>query len=96
MLRGQLAPGSFSAAATERTNARCSRSCARIVEETIDLYHADGKPLPPATAGRGSKYVAQAGPRPADPVLALRGVGRELWANEEVDVYVSRRREGCS
>ena len=24
-----------------------------IVEETIDLYHADGKPLPPATAGRG-------------------------------------------
>ena len=22
-----------------------------IVEETIDLYHADGKPLPPATAG---------------------------------------------
>ena len=24
-----------------------------IVEETIDLYHADGKPLPPATAWRG-------------------------------------------
>ena len=23
-----------------------------IVEETIGLYHADGKPLPPATAGR--------------------------------------------
>jgi hypothetical protein len=23
-----------------------------IVEETTDLYHADGKPLPPATAGR--------------------------------------------
>ncbi|MYN66158.1 MAG: hypothetical protein F4X11_14190 [Acidobacteria bacterium] len=23
-----------------------------IVEETIDLYRADGKPLPPATAGR--------------------------------------------
>ena len=23
-----------------------------IVEETIDLYHADRKPLPPATAGR--------------------------------------------
>ena len=22
-----------------------------IVEETIDLYHSDGKPLPPATAG---------------------------------------------
>ena len=23
-----------------------------IVDETIDLFHADGKPLPPATAGR--------------------------------------------
>ena len=23
-----------------------------IVEETIGLYHTDGKPLPPATAGR--------------------------------------------
>ena len=23
-----------------------------IVEETIDLYHADGRPLPPATTGR--------------------------------------------
>ena len=23
-----------------------------IVEETISLYHADGSPLPPATAGR--------------------------------------------
>ena len=23
-----------------------------IVEETIGLYHSDGKPLPPATAGR--------------------------------------------
>ncbi len=24
----------------------------RIVEETIDLYHQDGKPLPPPTSGR--------------------------------------------
>jgi predicted RNase H-like HicB family nuclease len=24
----------------------------QIVEETIYLYHADGKPLPPATSGR--------------------------------------------
>jgi predicted RNase H-like HicB family nuclease len=24
----------------------------QIVEETIDLYHQDGKPLPPPTAGR--------------------------------------------
>ena len=24
----------------------------QIVEEAIELYHADGKPLPPATSGR--------------------------------------------
>jgi predicted RNase H-like HicB family nuclease len=24
----------------------------QIVEETIELYHQDGKPLPPATSGR--------------------------------------------
>jgi predicted RNase H-like HicB family nuclease len=24
----------------------------QIVEETIELYHKDGKPLPPATSGR--------------------------------------------
>ncbi len=24
-----------------------------IVDEVIDLFHADGDPLPPATAGRG-------------------------------------------
>jgi predicted RNase H-like HicB family nuclease len=24
----------------------------QIVDETIQLYHADGKPLPPSTAGR--------------------------------------------
>ncbi len=65
-----------------------------IVDETIDLYQAEGKPLPPATAGRSSEHVAQAGPTPADPVLGLRGVGRELWAKEEADAYVSRLREG--
>jgi len=25
----------------------------QIVDETIELYHKDGKPLPPPTAGRG-------------------------------------------
>ena len=42
------------------------------------------------------KDVAQAGPTPADPILALRGVGRALWADEEADAYVSRLREGWS
>ena len=34
--------------------------------------------------------------RPADPILALRGVGRALCTDEEADAYVSRLREGWS
>ena len=30
----------------------------------------------------------------ADPILALRGVGREMWANEDADTYVERLRHG--
>ena len=33
---------------------------------------------------------------PVDPILALRGVGRELWADEEADAYVSRLRKSWS
>ena len=33
---------------------------------------------------------------PVDPILALRGVGRELWRDEGADAYVSRLREGWS
>lgn len=29
-----------------------------------------------------------------DPILALRGLGRELWQNEDPDEYVRRLREG--
>jgi len=29
-----------------------------------------------------------------DPLLALRGSGRELWADEHADAYVNRLREG--
>ena len=29
-----------------------------------------------------------------DPVLALRGLGKALWANEDSDTYVQRLREG--
>jgi len=29
-----------------------------------------------------------------DPLLALRGSGRELWADEHADEYVRRLREG--
>ena len=33
---------------------------------------------------------------PVDPILALRGVGRELSMDEGADAYVSRLREGWS
>jgi hypothetical protein len=32
--------------------------------------------------------------RDSDPLLALRGSGREIWANEHADQYVRRLREG--
>jgi hypothetical protein len=33
--------------------------------------------------------------RPADPLLALYGSGREVWADEHADDYVARLRGGC-
>ena len=30
----------------------------------------------------------------ADPILSLRGLGKEIWADEEADTYVRRLREG--
>ena len=41
-------------------------------------------------------YAARAGETPPDPILALRGLGRALWADEEADAYVSRLRDGWS
>ncbi|MGA8110235.1 MAG: hypothetical protein WB974_12410 [Acidobacteriaceae bacterium] len=38
--------------------------------------------------------TGRAAPRPADPLLALRGSGRHLWKDEHADVYVRRLREG--
>ena len=29
-----------------------------------------------------------------DPILALRGMGRQIWANEDADAYVDRLRSG--
>ena len=43
-----------------------------------------------------TEYVADAGETPADPILALRGVGRALWADDDADTYVARLREGWS
>lgn len=41
-------------------------------------------------------HTAKAGETPPDPILALRGLGRTLWADEEADAYVARLREGWS
>lgn len=35
-------------------------------------------------------------PEPADPILALRGLGKEIWAGEDPDAYVRRLREDWS
>jgi hypothetical protein len=41
------------------------------------------------------EYASQRSRKPgADPLLALRGSGRELWADEQADQYVRRLREG--
>ena len=48
--------------------------------ELIDWYHTE--------------YAAGVGKQAADPVLSLRGLGREVWADEEADAYVRRQRAG--
>jgi len=41
------------------------------------------------------EYAPRRGHKPgADPLLALRGSGRELWADEHADQYVRRLRKG--
>lgn len=41
-----------------------------------------------------AEYAGQATKNQPDPLLALRGSGRELWADEHADAYVARLREG--
>ena len=41
------------------------------------------------------EYAPRRGLKPeSDPLLALRGSGREVWADEHADQYVRRLREG--
>lgn len=44
-----------------------------------------------------AKPEATGEPRPVepDPLLALRGTGKALWADEHADEYVRRLREDC-
>ena len=30
----------------------------------------------------------------SDPILALRGTGKEMWADEDADAYINRLRQG--
>lgn len=41
-----------------------------------------------------SQQYAGANGQADDPVLALRGLGKEIWADEEADAYVRRQRAG--
>jgi hypothetical protein len=55
--------------------------------------------IPPRYHGLLDWYEREYAPRPglepeADPLLALRGSGREIWADEHADQYVRRLREG--
>ena len=40
-----------------------------------------------------NEYVGDGERQVADPVLALRGLGREIWRDEDADAYVRRLRE---
>lgn len=41
-----------------------------------------------------NEFAAGAPSGVVDPILALRGVGREIWADEDADAYVRRLRAG--
>ena len=42
----------------------------------------------------GETYVGRRSESVEDPILALRGVGKSLWADEDADEYVRRQRKG--
>ena len=39
-------------------------------------------------------FIAATSNEAGDPILGLRGRGREIWASEDADAYVRRQREG--
>src|SRR5262245_39300524 len=80
----------------------------RRLFRTGDPYHPGraGKPTCPQPGDVPERYHwllewyrrehAAAGPKPADgdSILGLRGLGKDIWADEEPDAYVRRLREG--
>jgi hypothetical protein len=57
--------------------------------ELLDWYERD-------YVGRARAEPARERGRGADPLLALRGSGRELWSDERPDEYIERLRSGWS
>ena len=58
----------------------------------------DSREIPPAYGDLiewyRREYVGSRESGGNDPILSLRGLGREIWADEDADEYVARLREG--
>ena len=58
----------------------------------------DAREIPPAYGALlewyRRDYVRANGGQDGDPILALRGMGKAIWAHEDADAYVERLREG--
>ena len=69
-----------------------------IATALLHREHPDRKDFKTTEIVRRAEQIAgpEAGDTPPDPILALRGLGRTLWADEDADAYVSRLREGWS
>lgn len=65
------------------------RAAGKTVPKRADIPAADGGLID----WYENVYVAGAAGRAADPILGLRGLGREIWADEGADAYVRRQRE---
>ena len=65
--------------------------------DLLDWYHDDYLTQGAYSADEREMYLREAvhaWPVAADPILALAGCGREIWADEDADAYVRRLREG--
>ena len=65
------------------------RSSGKTVPKRGEISRADGSLID----WYESVYVAGESGAADDPILALRGLGREVWADEDADAYVRRQRE---
>ena len=66
------------------------RSSGKTVPKRGDIPDADGQLID----WYENVYAVAASDTAGDPILALRGRGCKLWADEDADAYVRRQREG--